>query len=338
MLAQDLIEYIVKNNKLLYLLEQIGCKNISTRPNQKDYRCALPDGDNPTGVSVMKDNLHVQIYTRGLKGNIFTLVEHIYNINFVESLKKIHSILKIDYNFQSKPNVIDALEIYRKAKGGTYTNYEGKDGYDLSYLNQFLNIPHKSFVESGISQSGWDRFSLRYDAIRSSVIIPWFDIDPGKKPIAGIVRRTTIPNAEDFGIPKYRCENDFMKGNHLFGLAQNYQDILQCGYVVVFESERATIQRGSRLDYACVSIGSHDMKEEQQKILISLGVEIIIAYDKDIDEEFVRSVCKPLAQARRVSYILDTNNLLGENDSPADKGESVYRYLLENRKEYINEY
>lgn len=70
-------------------------------------------------------------------------------------------------------------------------------------------------------------------------------------------------------------------------------------------------------------------------MLVALGVDIIIAFDKDISEDFLKLTCSRFRGVRNLSYLLDTNNLLGENESPADKVNTTYQQLFRERKQYV---
>jgi len=343
MQASDLVTYIKQNNLVVPLLEKIGCKQISSKSFQKDIRCALPDGDNPTSVSINKDTLFVSVYSRGINGSIFDFVSYVYDCTFYVALKKIHTLLGIPFEqgSRAKSPTEDVLAVYKRAKGRTYSNLKNDEfeGYELDYLNNFIRLPHKSWIDSGCTFDACKRFNLCFDSKANAVIIPWFKwaipLRKFSKPIAGFVRRTTLPNAKELGIPKYKCDYKFDKGNHLFGLAQNYYDIKRLGYVVVFEAERSVVQRASYGDYSAVAIGSHEITQKQREMLVALGVDIIIAFDKDVPEDFLKLTCSRFRGVRNLSYLLDTNNLLGETESPADKLNTIYQQLFRERKQYV---
>ena len=61
-------------------------------------------------------------------------------------------------------------------------------------------------------------------------------------------------------------------------------------------------------------------------------MEIIIAFDKDIGEEYIQNVIRPFKKYRKCSYIYDEMGLLDEKDSPTDKGKTEWNMLLSSRK------
>ena len=84
-----------------------------------------------------------------------------------------------------------------------------------------------------------------------------------------------------------------------------------------------------------VAVGCHDISDFQRKLLISLGVEICICFDKDVDEEHIKKMCLSMNRYRNVSYTKDIENLLNEKDSPVDKGRKVWDILFEKRIKFI---
>ena len=61
---------------------------------------------------------------------------------------------------------------------------------------------------------------------------------------------------------------------------------------------------------------------------------IIIAFDKDVEEEHLIATCERFAKFSNVSYIFDKWNLLDEKDSPVDKGYKRWKFLYEHRVHY----
>ena len=75
--------------------------------------------------------------------------------------------------------------------------------------------------------------------------------------------------------------------------------------------------------------------ESPAKILAGLNLkEIIIAFDKDVSQNELRSQCEKFYGIRNVSYIYDKDGLLQDKDAPIDQGDDTYEYLFNNRIHY----
>ena len=65
MTISELKEYIWKNQKIEYILNEIGCKYIQYHPNKEYYSCSNFNGDNQGAINVRNNEyLGVTNWTR----------------------------------------------------------------------------------------------------------------------------------------------------------------------------------------------------------------------------------------------------------------------------------
>jgi hypothetical protein len=340
LVAHELKEYIFTNDKIEYILDDLGCHGISR--SQKEIRCGLPNHRNKTAISIkLTESLKTSIYnadTNIVKGDIITLTMQIKEMTFVQALKYIHSILNIPYTPKAKVEEVKTqspLDIFKKAKGKNKVKYDINDvaHYTDDVLIEFMPNLTLNWLREGITSKTARTFGIGFCNRSRRIVIPHRAYnDPSK--IVGIMGRTTIENYELFDIPKYFPLKPYPKGLNLYGLAENYDGIQESGYVTVGESEKHVLKRHSRLDRTCVALCSHDMTPEQASILIGLDVEIVFALDKDIPESFVWSLCERFYGIRPVSYIIDKYDILAEKESPADKSDNIYMSMFKHRIKY----
>lgn len=341
MTAHELKEFVFSNSKIDEILEDLGCHGMTR--SKTEIRCGLPNHRNKTMVSIkLTDSLKTKIYnaeSEKVSGDIITLTMQIKEMSFLNALKYLHSILNIPY-VPVKQNTEEIksqspLDIFKKAKGKNKVKYDISDivHYSDDVLIEFMPNLTVGWVNEGITSKTAREFGIGYDQRSRRIVIPHRAYnDPSK--IVGIMGRTTIENYEMFDIPKYFPLKAYPKGVNLYGLAENYDGIQEAGYVVCVEAEKSTLKRHSRLDRTCVSLCSHDMSEEQLKILIGLDVEVVFALDKDIPESYIWSLCDRLYGIRPVSYIIDKYDILGEKESPADKTDNIYMSMFRHRVKY----
>lgn len=335
--AQELKQYIIDNNQIQSILEALECEKI--KEYEKEYRCALPDGHNPTQVAISKSTLSVRIYTHDgtESGDIFTLVMKINDFSFDKSVKFIHSKLNLPYTHQTKysKSKSDPLAIFHKVRRHKY-NVAEIPVFDEIAIRDFLPYSHIDWIREGISPAVCDRFGIGYSPYSKRIVIPWRYWSGDDNSYVGVVGRTIIPEYKELGIPKYYTMQPFEKSKNIYGLNENYADILKAGYVVVFESEKSVLKRASRGDNTGTAIGCCEISEIQASILISLNVEVILCFDEGISLEHIRKECEKFYGIRKVSYIYDTDNLIesGSKNSPADMDNDTYITLLNNRKQY----
>lgn len=353
MQADELKSYIYEHDKVPMILESLGCHHINDK-SSKEHRAGLPNESNPTKISIKKtETLKSKVYlgdTESLHGDIFTLIMHINKCNFPDSVKYIHNLLGLEYKPQRKKEEVvkkqSPLDIFKKIKT-KYKRFDVKEIeiYSTDIMREYTPNLHLSWLREGILSFTARKFAIGYSYDSKRIIIPerlWCG-EPHE--FVGIMGRTTIENHELFDIPKYLAIKPYLRTVNLYGLQENYQAIQQLGYVSVHEAQKSVLKRHSRRDESGVAVGSHEISEQQARILLSLDVEIVVVMDKGITRQHIRSLCEKFYGKRKVSYIWDSLDLLKDKEAPADKIDKVYKYLFKNRivyderehKEYLKE-
>ncbi len=340
--ADKLKEYIIENNCIEQILEDLGCHGLHEYDNE--WRAALPQGTNKTAVCVKKDTLSVAIRSSDINkmGDIFTLVMELKKISFGKANKYLHKLLGLKYSFQRDKNEIDKekndpLAIFKRTKRHRHKIDRDVPIYDDSCLKEYINLPYIGWIKEGIMPRACKRFNIGYSYDRQRIVIPERKWDGDDNEYIGVSGRTTIPNYDMFDIPKYfKLSNTYPKGINVYGLNENYQTIQEAGYTVVMESQKSVLKRYSRLDGTGTAIGNCELTDEQVRILISLNVEICICLDEGISLHHIRKECEKFYKIRKVSYMYDKWGLLekGSKDSPADKENKIFNFMFKHRTTY----
>lgn len=346
MTISELKKYIYENNKIEHVLESLQCHNIKHHDNHDYYSAAFPDGDNPQGV-IIQNNEYLNFSSFSRSGefsndanDIITLAEYITKKNFVDSVKHLHNILGLEYKWKKSPQKqqeqreedkpLYVFEKHKKSK--KKIDVADIHVLDEELLDEFVPLLYIDWYREGIAPWTRDKFGLCYSYKRKRVIIPhrhWLT-----KELVGFNMRTTVANYEELGITKYWISPTYQKSLNLYGLAENYNDIQNAGYVVVAESEKSCLKRDSLCDSTVVGLSGKTMSDEQARILIGLNVEIVIGLDRDVDINEVRFICEKFYHIRPVSYIWDKWGLLKEKDAPMDASNKIYQFLFKYRVKY----
>lgn len=337
----SLKRYIYENNKIEYVLQEIGCHSIVYHPNKEFYSCGNYNGDNKGAINV-KNNEYINVinWTRSeFDGNsdLITLVQYNKNISFIDTIKYLHKILGLPFELkkQEKPKKkYNPLEVFTRVLrcNRKVVNVDDIQTLNEDLLQDYVPMLHISWLKEGITERTRKKFGICYSYRHKRIIIPMRYWLTGE--LLGFNQRTTVENYDEFGIKKYFITPTYPKQLNLYGLYENYKDIQKAGYVVVMESEKSCLKRDSLLDSTVVSLSGHIMSEEQLRILIGLNVEVIIALDNDISIDEIRHMCNKFYNIRKVSYIYDKWNLLGNKDAPCDKGDKIYNFLFKHRVVY----
>lgn len=340
----SLKKYIYENNKIEYVLQEIGCGNIKYHSNKDFYSCSNYNGDNPGAVNVKNcPQLWVTNWTRQNEfpegSDIFNLVQYSKQCSFVESVKYLHKILDLDYNpykKQEKKEKFDPLNVFKRVLSAR-RRVDVNEIHAISdeALNDYVPMLHISWFREGVMPWTREKFGIAYSYKHKRVVIPlrsWLDGS-----LLGFNQRTTIENYEELGISKYFITPSYQKSLNLYGLWENREEIEQKRYVVIVESEKSVLKRHSLNDGTCVALQGKTLSDEQLRIILGLDVdEVIVALDNDVPIEEVRYMCEKFYRFRKVSYVKDSWDLLDKKDSPCDVKNKVYNFLMKFRTTYDN--
>ena len=346
MTVLELKKYIFHEGKIEFILNEIGCGHIVYHPTKEYYSCSNCNGDNKTAINISNNEyLNCRNYTREKefdeKSDLLTLVQYNKSLNnknfsFFDTVKYLHKLLGLPLTFkkqEEKKKVVDPLYIFKKVKAKRKRqNVLDFQVLDESELQDFVPYVHIDFFREGIMPWTVKKFGLAYSYRFKRNVIPLRYWLTGE--LLGFNMRTSVENYELFDIKKYFITPGYPKQMNLFGLWENKQFIQEKGYVIVYEAEKSVLKRDSLNDSTGVAVSGHEISDEQVKILIGLNCEIIIAFDKDIDIDHIRHCCEKFYRIRKVSYIWDKYDLLGEKDSPADAQNKIFEFLMQYRVTY----
>ena len=341
MTAIEIIQHIIDNNLTNKIIDDLGCHDF--KEYSTEYRCGMPESTNKTNIAIKKDTLKTKIFqsdSKIIRGNIFTLIMTIKDISFVDANKYLHKLFGLVYNYKNKKqskeeSKIDPLEIFKKVKRKrNKININDIEIFDSTIIEEYEPVLYIDWFKEGIVEFTRKKFNIGYSYKHKRIIIPIRYWSGEEDDYIGIIGRTTVKNYDLFDIPKYYPLKQYPKGINLYGLQENYKTIQEAGYVCVYESEKGVLKRHSRLDGTGVAVGSHNLSDEQVKILIGINCDIVIAYDKDIPLKHIRSECSRFYGIRNIFYIYDKHDLLKEKESPTDANNKIFNYLLKYKIKY----
>lgn len=346
----SLKKYIYDNNKIEFILNDLKCWNIKYHRNKEYYSACQPDGDNEQGVNIRNNEyLNYRSFSRDVSyddnEDLISLVQTIKGMSFIEALKYLHNILNLEYSAYSikkkeKNKILSEVEkavnpILKHITKRKYIDVSDIETLDEDLLNDYVPMLFIDWFKEGIAPWAREKFGLMYSYRYKRVVIPHRYWMTGE--LVGTNMRTVVENYNEFGIKKFYITPTYKKHLNLYGLWENMETIQKAGYVVVVEGEKSVLKRYSLLDGTLVALSGKTMSEEQARILLGLNVEIIIALDNDVPIEETWFMCEKFYNKRKVSYIRDKDNILGEKDSVADTDIEDYKYLFENRITYGKE-
>lgn len=188
----------------------------------------------------------------------------------------------------------------------------------------------KIWEKEGISGEVLRKFNVRYDPFSNRLVYPIRDA-AGR--IVNIGGRALAPDWRERNLRKYTYYYNWGTLNVIYGLHEHRQDIDDASEVILFEGCKSVLLAETWGIRNTGAILTSHLNYNQVKLLVSLAYPVVFALDKDVDVTQDKNVNK-LKHYVPVFIIRDRNNLLGEKDSPVDKGKEVFLRLYEERKRF----
>lgn len=343
MTTEELKRYINNNDKIPFVLEKCGCHHI--KDHGKYVSAANPDGNNIGAINIYKNDwLNYVNYTRNvsadMKQDIISLVQYAKKMNFVDAFKWLHNILGLQYTSSKrstpapenkKEEIINIFKQYKESR--KLCDIRDIKFMDPKELRDFEPRLYIGWLREGVLPNIAKKFGVMYSYQNSRVIIPihyWLD---GR--VMGYNARTTIEDYELLNIPKFYISPGMRKQDNLYGLWQNREDIEKNKILFLCEPEKGVLKMASVGDNRWCALEGKTISSEQRRIILGLDIdEIVICLDKDVDVEKVWMLCEKFYGLKKISYVHDRWNLLGEKDSITDKCFKVRDYLIKHRIVY----
>ena len=333
--AQRLKEHILDNNLVPDILSELGCHHIKSRSDM--VQAANPDGDNVTAICVyLNENLTTLNYTRQIlpsgqtrTTDIYDLVVFLHECSFFEAIKWLCEFCGLDY-YADEEEVPESLQILQFLSQMNKECSEDEDDMsplkpiDPKVLNYYLPIGNIFFERDGISLSTQRFFGVGYDPQTNRLTIPIYSEIGHLVGVKGRIFQEELEEGQNKYLYLFHCN----KGKVLFGLDKNLDAIIRQGKVYVAESEKAVMQMYD-MGYYGVATGGSKISKYQVNMLTRIGVQIIFAYDRDIEEDELKKIADQFVEGVPVYAIIDKDNILSEKESPSDDVDH-WMHLIQN--------
>lgn len=272
-------------------------------------------------------------YSSGIGGNVYTFVKHYYKCSNKEAVEILKKYAGVDGEiFVRREKMSATLTCKRfqrqinKCKASTAQILP--DDYMLRYEKRDDKLD--VWRNEGISDASLEKFQVFYDSFSDRLVYPIRNLD-GK--IVNIGGRALDPLWKEKQQRKYCYFYKWGTIDTIYGLAENLQDVREKKEIILFEGCKSVLIADTWGIHNCGAILTSHLNPNQMKILAKLGCRVVFALDKDVRIRDDHNINK-LKQYVNVEYIWDKADLLGEKDSPVDKGRDVFRKLYSERLKY----
>lgn len=336
---------IYQDKKIEEILMKLGCQNISTEQKGDLYTASLPEGTNTRSVQVRNNEfLNSHIRSKGVKGDIYTLVSYIEfgaitDEERKQSLYEAKSWLleQLGYFYLSdikptKKKWNSWLHDVRKKRKNKINldDLEPNRTLDKSILKQYHMYPIKEWIDEGLLYETQKEFKVGFDLYSERIIFPVYNNNGN---LIGIKGRYIGKGLETLDKQKYLYLYKLNKSIELFNFHKALPCIEEKKEVYIVEGAKTTMFAWQYGYKNFVSIEGDHLTSIQIRLLKSLGIDItyIFAWDKDKDVDFIKEQLVNMGK-RKTYFIYDKDNLLKEKDSITDRGHEIFKKLIINYK------
>lgn len=273
------------------------------------------------------ENNKFHCFSCGVHGSPIDWFRKVEQKSFNESINIIQKYIGEDV---SNLKICETLALYKSIKHIKSKKEVQPIEHEIipySAYDKFSKEPPAEWVEENMSPEVLREYDVRIDNSYNRIVYPIYD---NQDHLIGYKGRTRFKDYKALGITKYMNYKKVGKWDFFVGMNTNRLYILEANSVVIFEGIKSgmkyTTYTGKR---NWLSAETSVLNEDQVNILIQLRIKtIIIAFDSDVDIEKIKKCTSKLKRFANVFVMKNYHNLLGEKESPIDRGIEVYNTLL----------
>ena len=280
--------------------------------------------DNTPSLCINPERNMFKCFACGAGGGIINWLRFTEGLSFDNAVKKAANIAGFKPNEQGYKS---QTVIVNRSLAPIQNKKVEHPILDSKIYNKFSEELPEEWLEEGISQEAMRRYYIRIDNDGNRIVYPVFDAQGNFINIKGRTRRKLF---KELGIAKYINYYKVGTIDYFQGWQQALPNIVASNEIILFEGIKSCMKAYDYGYLNTVSVECHDINIEQIKLLIKLGVDVVIAFDSDVNPSSIKGLdllCKFLNV-----YLIYNTELLGEKEAPVDKGKDVWERLYTERR------
>lgn len=325
-------DFLRELNQKVNLADYVGnFIELSPRSNGDLYgKCPLHDDKTPSFSVNTRENLFY-CFSCGRGGGIIQYLMKYEGLSIDEAVQKVCRLAQID---SSKFCTSETVRFLRKMKRGTSKKeIEHPVVDEAEYLRYADEVPAE-WLQEGISAATMKAFEVRVDNRANRIVYP---VRNRAGELINIKGRTRFPNYKEMHLQKYINYKTVGTMDYFQGLHLTEPFIREKHEAIVFESIKSVMKCWDCGIKNTISAEKHDLTPEQIRLLISLRVDVVLAYDSDVcyQNAKIAEDIRRLARFTNVYIIEDQEGVLGGKEgknSPIDLGGDIFQKLYEKRR------
>ena len=313
------------------IVELIGQTEELHRKGQ-NYFCCCPfhKNDDTPSLCIYPETNKWYCFGCGAGSSVYDWICKKHNLSFIESVDRVKDITGSSINMYEESESVNLLRKLKKIKQVKDDKVQRETlDFQADYLDKFSDEIPEEWLAEDMTEEALKTYNIRIDHNANRIVYPVFDSNNN---FIGVKGRTRVKAYKELGLSKYMNYQKINTVDYFQGWQQAMQNNPKS--LIIFEGIKSCMKAYGWGITNTVAAETSNLSDGQVQLLIKHGFhEIVIAWDSD--QTFKSIVTNPKIQMLKrftiVSIIKDNNNLLGEKEAPVDKGERVFRELLDRR-------
>lgn len=327
---EDTLQQICDNVNLVEYVSQF--MELKKRGENYYAHCPRHVDDTPS-LSFNEEKNAYYCFSCQCRGGIIDYLRDFENLSFSDAVEKAASLANVDLSKMCQSNTVTFLKQVKAMQQKKPEPFIHQT-YDWKTYHQYAKEYPQEWIDEGIQQDVMDIFDIRIDKKGNRIVYPVCDID-GK--LINIKGRTRDKDYKSLHIPKYINYYPVGVMDYVQGLHITLPHVKERNEIILFESIKSVMKAYAWGYQNTASVEKHSITPEQTTLLANLKVNIIFAYDADVDysDNNVRASIDKLRRITNVYIMNDPGELLGgklSKNSPADCGKEIFEILYREKR------
>lgn len=254
------------------------------------------------------------------------------NVSFYGAVEAVSRMVGADIEQYVESESIAFLKQLKKQKNKSVeVNTRKILDFTEDYVNKYSDELPEEWLAEDMTEEALRTYNIRIDYNANRIVYPVFDADNN---FIGVKGRTRIKAYKELGLSKYMNYYKIGTIDYFQGYQQATEEIKNKRSVIIFEGIKSCIKAWGWGIKNTVASETSKLSDGQLQLLIKYGIpEVIIAWDSDQNyRDIIRdSKIQILKKFTNLYVVVGQTSLLGEKAAPVDKGEKIFRELLERK-------
>lgn len=326
----DLKEMAEKIN----LVDYIGQTEELRRRGQNYFiNCPFHKGDDTPSLCIYTDSQRWHCFGCNAGGDIYQWIVDKENVSFSVAVQKVMSLVGVTVRPHIENKAMSFFKTIKKA-----VNPESKQeitrtvlDWNRDYYDKYDHELPVEWLNEDMKPEALKEYYIMVDNSANRIVYPVLDRNGV---LIGVKGRTRINNYKLLGLQKYMNYYKVGTLDYFQGWQQALPSIQSGKPIIIFEGIKSCIKAWGWGIKNTIASETAKLSDGQIELLIRNRIpEVIIGWDTDKDLQCIIEDQKIMMLKRftRVSVIIDTDKLLDSKMAPVDKGEEIFRELLDRR-------